>query len=193
MQVTHPEVTFNSWTKKCVVMLYGTASQPEEITNTVKATELHSWPVVRASRQAQRERERDPRHVITLIRITYDHKPCKSERNEQETTGRRTTVEPVSPHIYPSVPLCMFSSFFVLRRRHTRKSGPTLKHTLESQKARKSTFIKSIIIYFIDCHPFPTVDISLNTSIYWVNHNSSNKNVRPELVVTFLIRSEEDR
>lgn len=56
LQVTHPEVTFNSWTKKCVVMLYGTASQPEEITNTVNATELHSWPVVRASRQPRRER-----------------------------------------------------------------------------------------------------------------------------------------
>lgn len=51
-----PEVTFNSWTKKCVVMLYGTASQPEEITNTVNATELHSWPVVRVSRQTARER-----------------------------------------------------------------------------------------------------------------------------------------
>lgn len=46
LQVTHPEVTFNSWTKKCVVMLYGTGSQPEEITNTVSGTDLHSGAAV---------------------------------------------------------------------------------------------------------------------------------------------------
>lgn len=65
LQVTHPEVTFNSWTKKCVVMLYGTDSQPEDITYTVNATELHSWPVVRASLQTQREQ--DLTHINTLI------------------------------------------------------------------------------------------------------------------------------
>lgn len=74
--VTHPEVTFNSWTKKCVVMLYGAASQPEEITNIVNATELHSWPVVRASQQTEREREIQYK---LLHQFKYDHKPCKNE------------------------------------------------------------------------------------------------------------------
>ena len=65
LQVTHPEVTFNSWTEKCVVMLCGTDSQPEDITNTVNATELNSWPVGTASLQTQRERH--PTHIITPI------------------------------------------------------------------------------------------------------------------------------
>lgn len=67
LQVTHPEVTFNSWTKKCVVMLYGTASQPEEITNTVNSTKLHSWPIVRGSRHTERHRKREIQHSLYVI------------------------------------------------------------------------------------------------------------------------------
>lgn len=55
--------------KKCVVMLYGTDSQPEEITNTVNATELHSLPVVRASLQTQREGEHSTHHYTDLNHV----------------------------------------------------------------------------------------------------------------------------
>lgn len=66
LQVTQPEVTFNSWTKKCVVMLYGAASKPEQITNTTNLTRWHSWPIAKASRptERQRQRERNPTRCI---------------------------------------------------------------------------------------------------------------------------------
>lgn len=56
-------------------MLYGTDPWPEEITNTVNATEPHSWSVASVSLQAQRDS--DPTHIIALTHIIYDHQQCK--------------------------------------------------------------------------------------------------------------------
>lgn len=72
LQVTHPEVTFNSWAKKCVVMLGGTDFWPEEVTNTVKSTEVHSWPMVRVSLETRSEGG-GPALTAAPIWIVYDH------------------------------------------------------------------------------------------------------------------------
>lgn len=151
-------------------MLYGTDSQPEEITNTVNATEPHSWPVARAGRQTQRVR--DPTHIITLIHIIYE--------GEIETSGSWATVEPVSSRIYTSVTPPLTSQDLCTPR--------------NTHQVTKSTFTESIIISFIDCHPSPpTVNMGFSASIHCVNHNQRWRKCETWAVVTFLMRSEEDR
>lgn len=62
LQVTHPEVTFNSWTKKKIKSVWSCSTaqplKPEQITNTVNLTKSHLWPIAKGRRPTERQRKR---------------------------------------------------------------------------------------------------------------------------------------
>lgn len=149
--------------KKCVVMLYGTVSRSEEITNTVNATVLHSWPVERP-----RPTESPPAHINTPTQIICGPKPCRSGQNEHKNIGASVTNV--------LCPLCPFLLVLV---------NNTCIQTKENTHSPRGKH-KSII--FIDCHLLPTVYISCNTQIYCVNHNKRWQKCETWSVVTFLTR-----
>lgn len=85
--------------KKWVAMLYGTASKPEQITNTANLTRSHSWPIAKASRPTKRQRERKKIQPAVYISPTLYLTPLwwlterlsKTEKKETSLQPHTTT------------------------------------------------------------------------------------------------------
>lgn len=109
--------------KKWVVLLDGAASKPEQITNTANLTRSHSWPIAKASRPTERDRERKKQKgPAVYIRPTMHLTPlwCLTERLRK--TKKEIRHKPSAAHHDTGV----------------------------AQKANKSSFTESVKFLVID-------------------------------------------
>lgn len=77
-------------------MLYGTASKPEQITNTANLTRSHSWPIAKASRPTERQKEKKKRSnppytsAPVCISLRFDASP----RDWAKPRKKKTSLQP---------------------------------------------------------------------------------------------------
>lgn len=163
LQVTHPEVTFNSWTENMwSCSMTQTLSLRRLLIQWLQQRCIHGLWWELACRHSEKGTQHTSLHWFESYMTITHVKVSEMYHNQWNKFHLIFTHQLLS---------VFFFLLLWLKSKHARQSVHTLKHTPEFQKARKSTFTESIIISCIDCHPFPTVKTSFNTNIYCVNQS----------------------